>query len=60
MISSILLLGCAPKKSLTQFNGKLIPPYVKPTFEPMMFDQYKNAHPELRGLDCGIDKFFDK
>ena len=33
---------------------------LKPTFEPMMFDQYKNAHPELRGLDCGIDKFFDK
>ncbi len=60
MMVSVLLLGCAPTKSLTQFNENLTPSYVKPTFEPMMFYQYKNAHPELRGLDCGIDKFFDK
>ena len=60
MMASVLLLGCDLRKTLTQFNANLIPSYVKPTFEPMMFDQYKKSHPELLGLDCGIDKFFEK
>ena len=60
MIASLLLLGCTPTKSLIQFNANLTQSYVKPTFEPMMLDQYKKSHPEMRGLDCGIDKFFDK
>ena len=59
-MATVLLLGCAPAKNLTKYNSGLVTSYAKPTFEPMMFDQYKNAHPELRGLDCGIDKFFDK
>ena len=59
-MATLLLLGCAPAKNLTKFNSSLVTSSAKPTFEPMMFDQYKNAHPELRGLDCGIDKFFDK
>lgn len=33
--------------------------YPKPTFEPMSLEQYKTAHPELAGLDCGIEEFFD-
>lgn len=60
MMMSVLLFGWASGKSLTQFNENLSSAYVKLTIEPMMFDQYKNAHPELHGLDCGTDKFFDK
>ena len=60
MMATVLLLGCAPTQNIHNFNPKIITPYSKPTFEPMMFYQYKKAHPELRGLDCGIDKFFDK
>ena len=33
--------------------------YSRPTFEPMSLEQYKAAHPELPGLDCGIEAFFD-
>ncbi len=33
--------------------------YPKPTFEPMSLEQYKAAHPNLLGLDCGMEKFFD-
>ncbi len=30
-----------------------------PTFEPMSLAEYRAAHPQLEGLDCGIDTFFD-
>ena len=33
--------------------------YSPPTFEPMSLEQYQAAHPELRGLDCGMEQFFD-
>ena len=45
-MATVLLLGCAPVKKLTKYNSGLVTSYAKPTFEPMMFDQYKNAHPE--------------
>ncbi len=60
VMAAVLLWGCASAKNSTNYNPGLVTSYTKPTFEPMMFDQYKNAHPELLGLDCGIDKFFDK
>ena len=59
-MAAVLLWGSASAKNSTKYNPGLVTSSAKPTFEPMMFDQYKNAHPELRGLDCGIDKFFDK
>ncbi|SVE13442.1 uncharacterized protein METZ01_LOCUS466296, partial [marine metagenome] len=33
--------------------------YSKPAFEPMSLEQYKAAHPNLPGLACGMEKFFD-
>jgi len=30
-----------------------------PAFEPMSLEQYKAAHPDLPGLACGMEKFFD-
>ena len=34
-------------------------PNVKPDFRPMNFGQYKAEFPNLAGLDCNIDDFFD-
>ena len=33
--------------------------YPKPTFVPMSLEQYEAAHPNLPGLDCGMEEFFD-
>ncbi|MBT5708402.1 MAG: hypothetical protein HOI66_18970, partial [Verrucomicrobia bacterium] len=40
-------------------QSNLTTTYPRPTFEPMSLEQYRTAHPELRGLDCGIEEFFD-
>ena len=34
--------------------------YPRPTFEPMSLEQYKAANPNLPGLDCGMQQFFDR
>jgi len=33
--------------------------YPKPTFEPMAFERYKTAYPNIPGLACGLEKQFD-
>lgn len=40
-------------------RSSLATTYPGPTFEPMSLEQYKAAHPDLRGLGCGMEKFFD-
>ena len=40
-------------------QSSLATTYPRPAFEPMSLEQYKAAHPNLPGLACGIEKFFD-
>ena len=59
-VSMPLILGsCGDAQQSPSPQTILAPTYTKPTFEPMNLDQYKAAHPNLLGLDCGVDKFFD-
>lgn len=51
-VSKILHTMGSPKKEIAN-------PYLKPDFRPMNFEQYKAEFPNLAGLDCGIDDFFD-
>ena len=41
-------------------KSNLASSYATPSFEPMKLEQYKAAYPNLGGLDCGIEKFFDR
>ena len=56
---SILLGGCGNAQQSSSPQPVLAPGYTRPTFEPMNFLQYKVAHPNLPGLACGMEKFFD-
>ena len=40
-------------------QSSLATTYPRPAFEPMSLEQYKAAYPNLPGLACGIEKFFD-
>tara|TARA_B100001057_G_scaffold392034_1_gene400472 strand:+ start:10195 stop:11535 length:1341 start_codon:yes stop_codon:yes gene_type:complete len=55
----LLFGGCGQAEDLAQLEPTLVSSYKKPTFEPMNLEQYKEAYPELLGLSCGIEKFFD-
>ena len=57
VMAAVMLWGCALDKNSTKYNPGLLTSCAKPTFEPMMFDQYKNAHPELRGLIAVLINF---
>ncbi|MAD22975.1 MAG: hypothetical protein CMO44_02240 [Verrucomicrobiales bacterium] len=63
IITSAMLIGCETKNKSsyqpqkTQVNIKKLPE--KPSFQPMSLEEYKAAYPELLGLNCGIEKFFD-
>ena len=63
IITSAMLIGCETKNKSsyqpqkTQVNIKKLPE--KPSFQPMSLEEYKAAYPELLGLSCGIEKFFD-
>ncbi|MEM7235502.1 MAG: hypothetical protein AAF517_25235, partial [Planctomycetota bacterium] len=49
-----------PDGTLANGDNLPAPPFRKPSFEPMTLEAYKAAYPEIEGLDCGIDTFFDK
>lgn len=55
----LLFGGCGQAEDSPQLESTLVSTYKKPTFEPMSLEQYKEAYPELLGLSCGIEKFFD-
>ena len=55
----LLLGGCGQAQKPRSPESTLAPTYKRPTFEPMNLEQYKKAYPELLGLSCGMDKFFD-
>ncbi|MED5453201.1 MAG: hypothetical protein VX961_01610 [Verrucomicrobiota bacterium] len=64
-ITASMLIGCEtqqqPSISTTHNNSlNSLKQAVKPSFEPMSLEKYKSAHPELSGLHCGIEKFFDR
>ena len=55
----LILGGCGDAQQSTSRQSSINYSYKKPTFEPMSLEQYKAAHPNLLGLDCGMEKFFD-
>ena len=55
----LLLGGCGQAQKPRSPESTLAPTYKRPTFELMNLEQYKKAYPELLGLSCGMDKFFD-
>ena len=55
----LLLGGCGQAEETSEVELSLASTYKRPTFEPMTLEQYKEAYPELLGLSCGIEKFFD-
>tara|TARA_Y100001934_G_C12337145_1_gene768234 strand:+ start:1523 stop:1858 length:336 start_codon:yes stop_codon:yes gene_type:complete len=57
-IAAILLTGCAALQNEVP-RSNLATSYSKPSFEPMSLEQYRAAHPDLLGLSCGMEKFFD-
>ena len=60
--SAVASLKPVVKKSAEQSPSSqlgLAATYPWPSFEPMNLEQYKAAHPNLTGLACGIEKFFD-
>ncbi|SVB07137.1 uncharacterized protein METZ01_LOCUS159991, partial [marine metagenome] len=70
-IAAVLLVGCETTqpsftvepaepvaKKPTQ-QSSLATTYSRPAFEPMSLEQYKAAYPNLPGLACGMEKFFD-
>ncbi|MEO1863080.1 MAG: hypothetical protein ABGY13_08365, partial [Verrucomicrobiia bacterium] len=48
-----------PAQQSPSSQSSLATTYSRPAFEPMSLEQYKAAHPNLPGLACGIEKFFD-
>ena len=48
-----------PTQQSPPSQSSLATTYPRPAFEPMSLEQYKAAHPNLPGLACGIEKFFD-
>lgn len=65
-IAAVLFLSsCNEQKRLDgdahteDLQLSLVTTYPKPTFEPMSLEQYKAAYPNLPGLGCGMEKFFD-
>ena len=58
VIAIILLSGCAALQHQVP-RSNLATSFSKPSFEPMSLEQYRAAHPNLLGLSCGIEKFFD-
>ena len=57
-IATILLTGCATLQNEVP-RSNLATSFSKPSFEPMSLEQYRAAHPDLLGLSCGMEKFFD-
>ena len=55
----LLLLGGGQAEDTSEVELSSGSTCKRPTFEPMTLDQYKEAYPELLGLSCGIEKFFD-
>ena len=55
----LLLGGCGQAEDTSEDELSLGSTYKRPTFEPMNLEKYKEAYPELLGLSCGIEKFFD-
>ena len=55
----LLFGGCGQAEDTSEVELSLASTYKRPTFEPMNLEQYKEAYPELLGLSCGIEKFFD-
>ncbi len=64
-ITAAMLIGCETKQqpSVSPINKSSLNALkqpVKPSFEPMSLEKYKTTHPELPGLNCGMEKFFDR
>ena len=56
---TIFAVGCGEAQQSPPPQSSLATTYTRPTFEPMNLEQYKAAHPNLLGLACGMEKFFD-
>jgi hypothetical protein len=57
-IAVVVLVACAVSQQ-TVPKSRLAAAYPTPSFEPMSLEQYRDAHPNLLGLACGMEKFFD-
>jgi len=59
-IAAVLLAGCKTKQPSIPPQLSLERTYPRPSFEPMSLEKYKATHPNLPGLACGMEKFFNK
>ena len=59
-IAAVLLAGCKTKQPSIPPQLSLERTYPSPSFEPMSLEKYKATHPNLPGLACGMEKFFNK
>jgi len=63
IIAAVMLTGCETNQSNSASTHYKAPNSEKRltqlSFEPMDLETYKTAHPDLLGLNCGMDKFFD-
>ena len=59
-IAAVLLAGCKTTQPSIPPQLSLERTYPRPSFEPMSLEKYKATHPNLPGLACGMEKFFNK
>ncbi|MEE2614352.1 MAG: hypothetical protein VYC62_02065, partial [Verrucomicrobiota bacterium] len=57
-IAAALLSGCAELQYQAP-SPNLAVTVSRPSFEPMSLEEYSAKYPDLLGLSCGIEKFFD-
>ena len=65
MIAAAMIIGCKNNnnkfKIKTHENAFIDINHIKrPSFKPMSLKEYKASYPDIKGLNCGIEKFFDK
>ena len=65
MIAAAMIIGCKNNKNKfkikTHENAFIDINHIKrPSFKPMSLKEYKASYPDIKGLNCGIEKFFDK
>ena len=65
MIAAAMIIGCKNNnnkfKIKTHENAFIDINHIKrPSFKPMSLEEYKASYPDIKGLNCGIEKFFDK
>ena len=59
-IAAVLLAGCKTTQPSIPPQLSLERTCPRPSFEPMSLEKYKATHPNLPGLACGMEKFFNK